>query len=74
MKQLLTTGFFLIVFVSLSFSQDKPAYQLYNQKGKISKYNKMIRDLAKSDMVFFGEYHTNPISHWLQIEMTKSFY
>ena len=34
----------------------------------------MIKDLAKSDMVFFGEYHTNPISHWLQLEMSKSFY
>jgi len=22
---------------------------------------KMIKDLAKSDMVFFGEYHFNPI-------------
>jgi len=74
MKRVLATGFFLIIFISVSFSQDKPAYQLFNQKGKITKYNKMIRDLADSDMVFFGEYHTNPISHWLQIEMAKSFY
>ena len=34
----------------------------------------MIKDLSDSDMVFFGEYYTNPISHWLQIEMTKSFH
>ncbi|MCP3929574.1 MAG: ChaN family lipoprotein [Bacteroidetes bacterium] len=54
--------------------KNKPAYQLYNQKGKIAKYDKMIKDLADSDMVFFGEYHTNPISHWLQIEMARSFY
>jgi len=25
-------------------------------------------------MVFFGEYHTNPISHWLQLEVSKSLY
>ena len=74
MKQLFVTGVFLFMFINLSFSQDKPAYQLFNQKGKITKYNKMIRDLVKSDMVFFGEYHTNPISHWLQIEIAKSFY
>ncbi|MCI2228902.1 ChaN family lipoprotein [Polaribacter sp. MSW13] len=74
MKHTLATVFFLITFINLSFSQDKPAYQLFNQKGKIVKYNKMIRNLIKSDMVFFGEYHTNPISHWLQIEMAKSFY
>ncbi|MEN8247304.1 MAG: ChaN family lipoprotein [Bacteroidota bacterium] len=74
MKKLvvLLTVSFVSVFVAVA--QDKPAYQLYNQKGKITKYDKMIIDLAESDMVFFGEYHQNPISHWLQIEMTKSFY
>ena len=25
-------------------------------------------------MVFFGEYHNNPISHWMQLEMSKSFF
>ena len=66
----------LVVLISINFSmaQNKPAYELFNQKGKIVKYDKMIKDLADADMVFFGEYHTNPISHWLQIEMTKSFY
>ena len=64
----------IISFVSFTFAQGRPAYQLYNNKGKLAKYNKMIKDLAKADMVFFGEYHTNPISHWMQIEMAKSFY
>ncbi len=64
----------LIAFATVSQAQDKPAYQLYSSKGKIAKYDKMIEDLAEADMVFFGEYHTNPISHWLQIEMAKSFY
>ncbi len=63
---------FAIEFAALA--QDKPAYQIYNQKGKPANYNKMIEDLVESDMVFFGEYHTNPISHWLQIEMAKNFY
>lgn len=74
MKKILLT-FFAIAVVSIAvIAQDKPAYQLYNQKGKIAKYDKMIKNLADADMVFFGEYHTNPISHWLQIEMAKSFY
>lgn len=64
----------LLTFTSVLQAQDHPAYQLYNQKGKIVKYDKMIKDLADADMVFFGEYHTNPISHWLQLEMAKSFY
>ena len=64
----------VIAIMQFSKAQNKPAYQLYNQKGEIVDYNFMVQDLSKSDMVFFGEYHTNPISHWIQIEMAKSFY
>lgn len=55
-------------------AQDKPAYLLYNSKGKTAEYKDMVKDLSKADMVFFGEQHTNPISHWLQLEVTQSLY
>ncbi len=74
MKKLQLTILAIMSLVLLSNAQNKPAYQLYNQKGKIVKYEKMIKDLAESDMVFFGEYHQNPISHWLQLEMSISFF
>lgn len=74
MKYLRLTSFLLIAIVSLTTAQNKPAYQLFSNDGKIADYDIMIKDLAKSDMVFFGEYHTNPISHWMQLEMTISFF
>lgn len=74
MKQIITTGILLIAFMSLAMAQTKPAYQLFKNDGSIANYDNMIKDLVKCDMVFFGEYHTNPISHWLQLEMSKSFY
>ena len=74
MKKISLTLIAIIAFVSITIAQGRPAYQLYNNKGKLAKYDKMIKDLAKADMVFFGEYHTNPISHWMQIEMAKSFH
>lgn len=74
MKRLTLTGMLFIAFVSLITAQGKPAYQLFKNNGKKANYDKMIKDLAESDMVFFGEYHTNPISHWMQLEMSKSFY
>ena len=64
----------ILTLVLFANAQSKPAYLLYNQKGEIANYDEMIKDLAKSDMVFFGEAHTNPISHWMQIEMAKSFF
>lgn len=74
MKKIILTVLAIASFVQVSNAQDKVASQLYNNKGKKVKYKKMIKDLAESDMVFFGEYHTNPISHWMQIEMTMSFF
>ncbi|MBI2282112.1 MAG: ChaN family lipoprotein [Bacteroidetes bacterium] len=71
MKQL----FVLITCVCLGtlvLAQQKPAYILYNAKGKKVSYNKMIRVLAEKDVVLFGEYHNNPIAHWLQLEVTTS--
>lgn len=74
MKHLLFINIYLVTFLNLATAQNKPAYQLFNNNGEIADYTKMIDDLAKSDMVFFGEYHTNPISHWMQLEMSKSFF
>jgi len=74
MKNFILISLLLLAFVGLTTAQNKPAYQLFMNNGKVVNYDKMIKDLAKSDMVFFGEYHTNPISHWLQFEMSKSFF
>jgi len=54
MKKISLTLIAIIAFVSLTIAQGRPAYQLYNNKGKLAKYDKMIKDLAKADMVFFG--------------------
>lgn len=74
MKQSILAGFLILAFLSPITAQNKPAYQLFKSNGKSAKYEKMIKDLAESDMVFFGEYHTNPISHWLQLEVSKSLF
>lgn len=62
----------LISVLSLvSFKSDKPAYRLFNQKGKAIKYKKLVKAVNTADVVFFGELHNNPISHWLQFELTN---
>jgi uncharacterized iron-regulated protein len=66
---LLTTS---LLMTHIVFGQQKPAYVLYNAKGKKIGYEKMIRILAEKDIVLFGEFHNNPITHWLQLETTVS--
>lgn len=68
--------FFLIsIFFGFSaFKADKPAYYLFNKDGKDVKYEKMLKEAEDADIVLFGESHDNPISHWLQLELTKDLF
>jgi uncharacterized iron-regulated protein len=62
----------ILLFAATSlFSQSKPAYILYDANGKKVSYKKMIRELAGKDIVLFGEFHNNPISHWLELSVAK---
>ena len=63
-----------IFFLFTAFKTDNPAYVLYTNKGKTVKYSKMLRKAKRADIVLFGESHSNPISHWLQLEITKDLY
>jgi uncharacterized iron-regulated protein len=65
--------FLLIVSVFISLiaqSQDKKAYQLYDANGKKTTYKKLIEKVSETEVVLFGEYHNNAISHWLELEVT----
>lgn len=70
--------FFLsILFISyggLTVGQDKPAYKIFDSEGKEVKYEKMISTAEKADVVFFGEQHNDPISHWLELQVLKSLF
>lgn len=68
MRNMLIT--LLVAGLSLAFVADKPAYRIYNSKGKDIPYSKMVRQLEDADIIFFGELHDNPIAHWLQRELT----
>lgn len=64
----------LIGFAIRLSGQERPAYMVFTAEGKNSDYESVIREISKSDFVFFGELHDNPIAHWLELEVTKSLY
>ena len=67
-------AFLFTIAASIAYSQSKPAYILYNAKGKKCSYKKMIRKLAKKDIILFGEFHNNPIAHWLELSVSKDLH
>ena len=62
------------LFSALSFSKDQPAYVIYTSKGSEADFEKVLKAANERSYIFFGEYHNNPISHWLQFELTKALH
>jgi uncharacterized iron-regulated protein len=52
-------------------AQDKKAYQLFDKNGKKVSYKKLLKTAEETQVVLFGEFHNNAISHWLELELTK---
>lgn len=65
-------------FTSKGLSQtadgELPAYRLFNNSGKHISYAALIDSLRHFDVVFIGEQHNCPITHWLEYEIAKSLY
>ncbi len=64
----------LTSFALTAMKGDKPAYRIYNERGKSAGYKDILEAALKSDIIFFGEMHKNPIAHWLEFELTKDLY
>jgi uncharacterized iron-regulated protein len=70
---------YLIGLLALSLSlptmaQDKPAYRIFESNGKEASWKDLFKDAKKTDVVFFGEEHNNPIAHWLELELLKDLF
>lgn len=61
----------LLLFTIVIKAQDKKAYQLFDKNGKKVAYKKLLKSVESTQVVLFGEFHNNAISHWLELELTK---
>ncbi len=64
----------ILATFSLAFKADKAAYRLYNSEGKETTYAKLIKDASQADIVFYGELHNDPLSHWLEMEISRDLH
>ena len=64
----------LLLSPALIEAQSGEAYGVFDAKGKRSSFEKMIKEVAKADIVFFGEIHNNSLNHWLELQLTKALH
>lgn len=69
-----TFFFYAIQSFNISYSQEKPAYEIFDREGIKTGYSGMLSSAYVSSVILFGELHNNPVSHFLQIELTKDLY
>ncbi len=60
-----------LIIQPIEAQKNKPAYQLFNAKGKKVTYGKMLKTMQQQNIILFGEYHNNAIAHWMQLELTR---
>ncbi len=61
-------SFFL---AALHTDVEKPAYLIYSSEGDTVLYSDFMDQISSQDLIFFGELHNDPISHWLQYEIAN---
>lgn len=50
------------------------AYALFDDSGREISFEELIDRLAPSEVVFIGEVHNCPITHWLELKITQALY
>lgn len=60
-----------VLYYNCIYSQEKKAFIIYSKNGKKTNFKKLVDKAKNSDCILFGEYHDNPIAHWLQLELTN---
>jgi uncharacterized iron-regulated protein len=61
----------IIIGSSTTSFKEVPAYQVFNQKGKATDFEKLCEAAADADVICFGELHNNSMGHWLQLRLLK---
>lgn len=68
---ILLFGLSFLIISSALIGQKADSHLIFDQKMKKSNYKKMIKACNSADVILFGEIHSDPISHWLQLKLIK---
>lgn len=73
MRQLIFSAFLLSAATAASATSPE-AYRLFDNSGREVSFSEMTDSLGRADVVFIGENHNCPISHWMELEITRALH
>ena len=75
MQRIILSLLGLMMAAASAIAQPQPeAYRLYDAKGKPVDFGTMTDSLSKQNVVFVGEMHNCPVTHWLELKILQSLY
>ena len=57
-----------------AYGASPTAYRIFDSKGAETDFTVMVDSLSRADAVFIGENHNCPISHWMELEISRALY
>lgn len=64
---------FILSSIKITIAQDA-AFLIYNSAGEQVSFDNMLTEVSNADFVFFGEYHNNVISHWMELKLVEALH
>ncbi len=49
-------------------------FTIYNNVGKVITFEQMVKEISKVDICLMGEFHNDPMAHWLEMRLLKRLY
>lgn len=63
----------MLMMSMTTYAQKTPEiYRIFDAQGKEVSYEKMIKTVSATDVVFFGEIHNCVISHWMELKVLET--
>jgi uncharacterized iron-regulated protein len=63
----------MLIMSMTTYAQKTPEiFRIFDAKGKEVSYEKMIKTVSATDVVFFGEIHNCVISHWMELKVLET--
>lgn len=64
----------LLLPAVLSYAAGPAAYRIFDSKGVETDFVTMVDSLSRAQAVFVGENHNCPISHWMELEISRALF
>ena len=63
----------MLMMSMTTYAQKTPEiYRIFDAQGKEVSYEKMIKTVSPTDVVFFGDIHNCVISHWMELKVLEA--